>query len=256
MAWVVFGIAILIVLGLLYWLGRTPSPARTSPEEAASHPVPSEEPADARALRDPRFWRWYLGMDGGETDPDPGAWARSARFEVSLTEVWSVVVDADPTTNAIELYLRDDETDEKLSLGWVDDVRAHPFGLRWEEVDAIAAAAAASEVGEHGARALLSPFAGTDLSDPEVLARRRRLAAESLVALGIEPAQAAEMGDEAARTVPGETDYAWSVDEELGWCFAGEYPCYSLRNRAHLGDGCGAFPFEPMRELRHELGIR
>ncbi|MDR0301496.1 MAG: hypothetical protein LBI04_04185, partial [Treponema sp.] len=51
-----------------------------------------------------------------------------------------------------------------------------------------------------------------------------------------------------------EDNYQWEQDSELGWIFTSpDYPCYSLRNKAHIGSDCGAFPFEEWSKMMNEV---
>ena len=53
--------------------------------------------------------------------------------------------------------------------------------------------------------------------------------------------------------LPSEDDYRWTEDEELGWVFGGDYPCYSIRNREHSDGSEGLFPFSEWSSVVAQL---
>ena len=48
---------------------------------------------------------------------------------------------------------------------------------------------------------------------------------------------------------PPSDDYRWTLNNQLGWVFGGEYPCYSLRNPEHTGEDEGRFPVAEFAQL-------
>ena len=90
---------------------------------------------------------------------------------------------------------------------------------------------------------LLALFVGHGVDERGQLSARKDVLAKHYQHLNLfSLSEVAELSD---RTVvlPSEDEYKWSQDNELGWVFGGEYPCYSIRNRDHYGGAEGRFPF-------------
>lgn len=141
------------------------------------------------------------------------------------------------------------------SLGWWDEVRWHPFALRWSELEMLVRrwdAQPDATLPEPFPLLLLARYVGFGVDD----SAERRIANDRVVnayrRLGF---SAEEVATLAQHTIPEvtEDDYRWTRDAELGWVFGGEYPCYSLRNRAHSDGAEGAFPFEEFRQCFSDL---
>lgn len=143
-----------------------------------------------------------------------------------------------------------DQSKTSYELGWWDEIRWHPFALRWEELEArerlwrrrptLALGCPA------GAFLLLARFVGTEGKKPprERLDKVRAAFRE----LGFGPAALRRLVPGSVPLVEDEA-YRWTDDPELGWVFGGDYPCYSLRNREHQQDGAdGRFPFARFSE--------
>src|SRR5262249_60215676 len=82
---------------------------------------------------------------------------------------------------------------------------------------------------------LLAFFLGNGADERDQFSERRDAIAIHYEHLQLfTPAEITELVDRTF-VLPTEEDYNWSQDNELGWVFGGEYPCYSLRNREHWG---------------------
>ncbi len=90
---------------------------------------------------------------------------------------------------------------------------------------------------------MLALFVGHGADERDDFAARKANIAKHYERLQLfTPTEIEEMA-ERTFVIPSEKDYNWSQDDELGWVFGGEYPCYSLRNREHWGGAEGSFPF-------------
>ncbi len=170
--------------------------------------------------------------------------------EVKVRLPWDARLDLslDANEGSKSIALVDLATGAEHPLGWWDEARWHPFALRWNELERLASdwRARGIELRPPVPLLLLSCFVGFGVDDDE----QRRLAAAAVAdgfrMLGFAARDASALAGAALPRL-GERDYRWTRDAELGWLFGGKYPCYSLRNREHLGGAEGAFPFAEVR---------
>ena len=210
------------------------------------------------ALEDPLFWQLYYLCEF-EQFPEEAvvrqlkALARDfavrtdadgetpvLRFRLPLGDRFEIGIDftLEEFMCRIGLDLHDAEAGKSVALGWWDDIRWHPFCLREEELDRLVHYWSRHAPAWYDARIgllLLAPFVGlTEAGARDRLADRVNAAYRDLcLGAAAHPPLAIKM----------RADYRWSHDGELGWLFSGDYACYSIRNRAHLGGGEGDFPF-------------
>ena len=186
-----------------------------------------------------------LGEDSGVIFRFPCLASHAIEFDVRL----------DACT--VELMLVNVQNDERRELAWWDDIRWHPFWLRWLELeklhrywqehpDLLPCSSVAT-------LPLLAPFVGTGIDEIDALPVRRERIAAAYRELGLLSAEEIGRLVESALRGPPEDDYRWTHHEMLGWVFAGEYPCYSLRNAAHSDGREGRFPFAEFATLMHQL---
>ncbi len=192
-------------------------------------------------FRDREFWaRYHSGDDElGLTEDLKLAFPWDDRLALELV--------AGPGRKAIALVER--KTGAEHPLGWWDDARWHPFALRWNELERLASDwSVRAEVEERAPvpLLLLSCFVGVGADDDEERAHAVGVVAAGFRMLGFAAQDASALASAALPRV-GERDYRWTRDPELGWVFGGSYPCYSLRNREHLGGREGVFPFAELR---------
>ncbi len=107
-------------------------------------------------------------------------------------------------------------------------------------------------VGHHASLLLLAPFVGFGTGDSQAQERAEARVESAFRELGIEESEIQDLTVATIRTST-EDDYLWIADPQLGWVFGGEYPCYSLRNRAHLNGNEGVFPFVEYRQMLEDL---
>jgi hypothetical protein len=144
--------------------------------------------------------------------------------------------------SAITLYIQSRASGAKQQMGYWDTVRWHPYCLHPAEFDALLSHWADADPAWPDPRIallLLAPFVG--LSEETA----RRALAERVDAAFHDLCPGSDMPDLALH-VP--ENYRWTDDASLGWLFSGEYPCYSMRNRAHMA-GAEEFPFIAFGQL-------
>jgi hypothetical protein len=192
-------------------------------------------------FHDQEFWTRYLSGDE----------ERGLVEELTVRFPWDgrVVLElvAGPGRKAISLV--DPATKAEQPLGWWDDARWHPFALRWNELERLASdwrVRAEVEPRAPVPLLLLSTFVGFGVDDDEERATALAAVSAGFRTLGFAAQDASALATEALPRVV-ERDWRWTRDPELGWVFGGSYPCYSLRNRAHLDAGEGLFPFAELR---------
>jgi hypothetical protein len=139
-------------------------------------------------------------------------------------------------------------------LAWWD-ARWHPYGLRWSEAETIARhlARVTSAPPDPIPLLLLARFAGIAPADQAGLELARNQVADGYRRMGLFNEEEIRGLVDCTISCPSEEDYAWSLDNELGWVFSGDYPCYSIRNRAHVGGAEGLFPFRQFADLIERL---
>lgn len=161
-----------------------------------------------------------------------------------------VEYEPDPQGCTITLFLHDAATRNKQQMGWWDLARWHPYCLHPEELDILLrywARGASPWPEERTALMLLAPFVG--LSDQHM---QQNLSARVDAAYWAVCPQAL---DHPPLLLQIPEDYRWDHDDLLGQVFSGAYPCYSIRNRPHVGSDEGQFPFSTFREVIRRLGF-
>jgi len=156
-----------------------------------------------------------------------------------------VEYEPDPQGCTTTLFLHDASSDRKQQMGWWDLARWHPYCLHPEELDLLLnywARGASPWPDQRTALLLLAPFVGLcDQLTQQSLSARVDAAYRALCPKALnDPPHLCE--------IP-EADYRWDQDDHLGWVFSGNYPCYSTRNRSHVGGDEGEFPFSWFREV-------
>ncbi|MET8154613.1 hypothetical protein ACIBSW_13415 [Actinoplanes sp. NPDC049668] len=215
------------------------------------------------ALHTPEFWRCYVldETDGFDVDAAGKRLAEElggTNLDLPVGSNWFLRLNLAFQVNLFTLYLcdpadSDDVAGGRLELGHWDQARAHPFCLRWDELEAVVRRMRAEpdrqRVSPELAMLLLAPWVGHGSDEQDLLAARRRIIAGELDRLGLFHGDAAERIVESLLMPVSEDDYAWRWDAEAGWTFGGEYSCYSNRNDDHR------FPFAEFAEFRRLLGI-
>ena len=206
-------------------------------------------------LRTRLFWRFYVRLDAALDDETLKLFGRTtingnpyaeAVIALRCGEGCFIDLTLTPQLAMVNLGLRDIRTSRHGEMGWWDDARWHPFALRWSEVESLYQFwlnEPIDKVPPSAAILLLAPFVGHGADERGFVSARKEVLAEHYAQLNLFSAsEVAELSDRSV-ILPSEDDYKWSRDSELGWVFGGEYPCNSLRNRAHSGGEEGRFPF-------------
>jgi hypothetical protein len=158
---------------------------------------------------------------------------------------------------AVALTLLNVQNSKRCELGWWDEIRWHPFWLRWLELEKLHRYwqdhPGLLPCNPTASLPLLAPFVGTGVDETDALPVRRERIAAAYRELGLFSAEEIGRLVECALRGPPEDDYRWMRHETLGWVFGGEYPCYSLRNAEHSDGREGRSPFEEFARLMHEL---
>lgn len=187
------------------------------------------------------FWLRYHAVD------DSRRLARTHSFVLRCSDRFDLklLASGDEST----LLLRDRRAGVDHSVAWWNEAQAHPFALRWVELDLLMQRWRTSPtLAVPEPLLLLASFVGFGRDDAEQRAQARERVGDAYREIGFAPSDVAALVE---HTVPdfGGADYQWSRDPDLGWVFSGEDPCYSLRNRAHVDGDEGQFPFSAFREL-------
>lgn len=206
-------------------------------------------------LQNRHFWRFYVRLEQsldddtlglfGETKINGKPYAQSV-IGLRCGEDCFIDLTITPQLAMVDLGLCNTRTSRSTEMGWWDDARPHPFALRWSELESLSQYwlnEPSDNIAPSAAVLLLAPFVGHGADERTAVSARKTILEEHYRRLNL--FSAGEVGELSERSVipPPEDDYAWSRDGELGWVFGGEYPCYSLRNRAHFGGEEGRFPF-------------
>jgi hypothetical protein len=216
-------------------------------------------------LRTRQFWRHYVRLDEsldieilnlfGQTTINGRPYAESV-IALHCGEDCFIELTITPQLSTVNLGLRDIRTDAGSEMGWWDDARWHPFALRWSELNGLYQFWLNKPIDKVPASAaflLLAPFVGHGADERGFASGRKEVLAEHYRQLNLFGAnEVIELSDRSV-IFPSEDDYRWSRDSELGWVFGGEYPCYSLRNRAHFGGEEGRFPFAEWSSIVAQL---
>ncbi len=203
--------------------------------------APGGAGAEVNGFHDQRFWTRYLSGDEerGLTEDLTVRLPWNGRVELELV--------AGTGRKAIALVEAGKKAEQPL--GWWDDARWHPFAFRWNELARLTSDWSARAEVEPRAPVpllLLSSFVGFGADDEEDRASALAAVSAGFRTLGFAARDALALAGEALPRV-AERDWRWTRDPELGWVFGGKYPCYSLRNREHLGGSEGVFPFAEVR---------
>lgn len=214
------------------------------------------------ALRTPLFWRWYLAIDESHRSELDASVVRALGDTVSGDEEEREIEVRIPLPSGHDLVLSIcidffdisldlDSQGREMTIGWQDDARPHPYGLRLDEARTLASLREDSDL----IFALLLPFVGFPADGDARRSVGTTMATQAFGELGLSPADASRFAEAAVSRLPGKRRYTWTQDAELGWVFAGDNTCHSLRNRRHLSGAHGAFPFEGMKSVRDALGL-
>lgn len=161
-------------------------------------------------------------------------------FQLPLPGGYSILIDYMLNLGGCEknLYLCHDDADSPMLMGWWDLQSWHPYCLRTEELDRLLRYWEDQEdLDPDLPLLLLADFVGMETPASSQALQER--VAEAYARLSDDP-----LPCPAEIHAKDEDDYQWTQDEEFGWIFhSEEYPCYSLRNRAHIDSGEGCFPF-------------
>jgi hypothetical protein len=220
------------------------------------------------ALRDPLFWQQYYRRDSDDFCEDAAACQLEALAKDFVVETdeeaessvvhfglpfgdaseMRVAYTMDAFMTSMELSLRDVASGKDEEMGWWDDARWHPYCIRPEELDLLERHWARRGQDVQVGLLLLAPFIGLgDEAARDAMSSRVNAAYRVLCP---------DVGDHPPLSLHICEDYRWSRDEELGWLFSGEYPCYSLRNRAHVGGEEGRFPFARFNSVMSGLAAQ
>lgn len=232
------------------------APARSSGSLCSKANSIQMQPSQLETLAsESSFWSLYYGLTMDVTDAISSLLTSNSNGTLTLTVSIPCPGGAVETSfNAeywsIELTLITDTGSQRYEMGWWDDARQHPNALRWEELRMLQQYWTRLRGGLESSVwfLLLAPFVGTGENERNALDERRQTVAAQLRERNILPNAADDLA-KAAIHKPPERDYDWQLDSELGWVFSGEYPCYSIRNRAHADGACGRFPFREWQEV-------
>ena len=159
---------------------------------------------------------------------------------------FSLEITITPDLGSVNLGLRNARMNRVAEMGWWDDARWHPHALRWSELVKLHQYwlnESLPRIHPSAAFLVLALFVGHGADERGNFADRKEAIAQHYEQLQLfTPTEIAELVKHTF-VLPSEEDYNWSKDDELGWVFGGEYPCYSLRNREHWGGTEGRFPF-------------
>lgn len=170
------------------------------------------------------------------------------------TQSIEIAIDAHLAT--ANLGLRNSDSNVTAEMGWWDDVRCHPHALRWAELTALYnywIDDPPSEIHPNAAFILLAIFVGHGVDDHPELPNRSDTIRGHYEQLQLFSEAEIDTLTDKTLVLPSEDDYNWSHDDELGWVFGGEYPCYSIRNREHSDGSEGLFPFSSWSVLMDRL---
>jgi hypothetical protein len=199
--------------------------------------------SDANAiLRDRRFWPFYVRINGDPLDDDV------LRHFDKVTIL--------PYFLTVNLGLHNTKTGATQEMGWWDDARWHPFTLRWPELLALHSFwldQADFGLDPGAAFLLLAIFVGHGVDERDSFPNRKDVIREHYKRFQLFSDSELTALVDKTLALPTEDDYHWKRDEELGWLFSGEYPCYSIRNREHSDGSEGRFPFSEWSSIVDRL---
>lgn len=161
-----------------------------------------------------------------------------------------------PAFSSIDLGLRNTAANTVAEMGWWDDARWHPHALRWEELVKLHAywrKQADFLLHPCAAFLLIALFVGHGTDEQSRYSHRREVFRQHYGQLQIFDGAEIDEVSNATLILPSEADYKWTIDDELGWVFGGEYPCYSIRNRDHASGSEGYFPFAEWAKIVDQL---
>jgi hypothetical protein len=210
----------------------------------------------AAILRHKAFWPFYVQMTEDELagdilrhfDPSPGEDEEYESIDINLPcgADHSLSLTIEPNWFHIGLGLQERGTGKLIEMGWWDQARWHPFAIRWNELLALYEYWQQSlrpSIHPSVAFLLIAPFVGHGADEKKEFTDRQRVILGHYEKLDLYSKSKCQALAKATLILPSEKDYRWTHDNELGWVFGGEYPCYSLRNAAHASGEEGTFPF-------------
>jgi hypothetical protein len=169
---------------------------------------------------------------------------------------FSLEITITPELGSVNLGLRNARTNAVAEMGWWDDARWHPHGLRWSELEKLYQYwlnDSLPNIHPSAAFLLLAVFVGNGADERDQFSERKGAIAGHYEQLRLfTPVEITELVDHTF-VLPTEEDYNWSQDRELGWVFGGQYPCYSIRNREHRSGAEGRFPFSDWSRVMAQL---
>jgi hypothetical protein len=213
-------------------------------------------PDASNILRYRDFWRFYVGVSDDPLDVEilrhfdsvtiQGRKYPEAMIPLRCGTHFSLEVRITPDLGSVNLGLRNARQNVVAKMGWWDDARWHPHALRWLELERLEhywLSDSATRLHPSAAFLLLALFVGHGADESDQFPERKATIARHYGELQL--FTTTEITELVDRTfvLPSDEDYNWSQDNDLGWVFGGEYPCYSLRNREHADGSEGRFPF-------------
>jgi len=223
-------------------------------------------PNNTIILRHKAFWLFYAGADDEPLDDDvvrhfdTTTINRREYLEAVIPlpcgADFSLEVTISPDLGSVNLGLRNANTNAVAEMGWWDDARWHPHALRWSELTRLHqywVSRLAPAIHPSAAFLLLARFVGNGLDERDHFSQRKDVIRDHYEELQLFTlAETTKLADKTF-VLPSEDDYRWTEDDEFGWVFGGEYPCYSIRNREHSGGSEGLFPFSDWSTVFDQL---
>ena len=217
-------------------------------------------------LRHKAFWPYYVqtnehSLEGDileyfEASPDEDDEREDLEIRLPCGPDHALSVSLSPDWYHIDLSLTDSNSDSPAQMGWWDEARWHPFAIRWDELLALDQYWRKCPALDHHSSAaflLVAVFVGHGVDEKKSYEDRKNVIHNHYSRLNLySDAECLEL-TEKTLILPTEDDYNWTQDNQLGWVFGGEYPCYSLRNSEHSGGEEGAFPFVDWRGIVDRL---
>jgi len=207
-------------------------------------------------LRHKAFWLFYTRVNDdpleidllrhfGESGTDDHEYSEAV-IVLPCGSRFSLDVTIDSEDCSPNLALRNTDTNTTYNMGWWDDARWHPYALRWPELTQLHRywiEHLDAHIHPSAAFLLLAIFVGHGVDESDHVSERKNLIRNHYEQLQLFiDVEIMQLSDKTFDR-PTEEDYNWTHDDELGWVFGGEYPCYSIRNRQHSDGSEGRFPF-------------
>jgi hypothetical protein len=216
---------------------------------------------------DARFWRDYLWLEDRErqthSQKPGGIWKlwnalrahgsttprypkfRNAELEFRVLDGYGLTLVFEETLSHTSLFLS--HPGGRQEIGWDDQAHWHPHLFRWEELDGVCRAIAASEPPlAHPGLPLLLLYRFAVITDPAEEQAARAALTEALW-------QIHSLSDEEVRNIVGltvstQTGIRWDRRPDLGWYLSGE-DAYTLRHPDNP-----TFPFAEFQAMVRAAG--